>query len=83
MCEYQNLEAVEHSSQITCSRIRKPTVVCEAKRCTMSQEDGDHDMADATAGAEANGSADGEIVVEKQRLRLVCDTGRSKTPSGD
>ena len=32
--------------------------------------DGDHEMADATAGDEANG-ANGDFVKEKQRLRLV------------
>ncbi|KAK5134809.1 RNA polymerase subunit AC19 [Meristemomyces frigidus] len=32
--------------------------------------DGDHEMADATAGAEANGTS-GDFVKEKQRLRLL------------
>lgn len=38
----------------------------------MSSSNPDHEMEDATAGAEANGSAIGEeIIVEKQRLRLL------------
>ncbi|KAK5120000.1 RNA polymerase subunit AC19 [Meristemomyces frigidus] len=36
----------------------------------MAQTDGDREMADATAGADANG-ADGEFVREKQQLRLL------------
>lgn len=31
----------------------------------------DHDMADATAGAHANGSENGDIAQEKQRIRIV------------
>lgn len=37
----------------------------------MAQENGDHEMADATAGAEANGSDGGDFAFEKQRLRVV------------
>lgn len=38
----------------------------------MSQENGDHNMADTTAGAEMDGGEYGEdIMVEKQRLRMV------------
>lgn len=37
----------------------------------MAQENGDQEMADTTAGAEANGSAGGELGFEKQRLRTV------------
>lgn len=37
----------------------------------MAQENGDHEMANATAGAEANGSDGAEMTVEKLRLRMV------------
>lgn len=37
----------------------------------MPQQNGDHDMTDATAGAEEDGATNGDAVKEKQRLRLV------------
>lgn len=37
----------------------------------MAHQNGDKEMADATGGAEADGSANGDFVREKQRLRLV------------
>lgn len=40
----------------------------------MSQDNGDHEMADATAGAEANGSEGPEFTFEKPRLRTVRPT---------
>ena len=37
----------------------------------MAGKDDDEDMADATGGAEAGGSENGDFVIEKQRLRMV------------
>lgn len=38
----------------------------------MAQENGDHEMADATAGAEVNASSEaGDFAFERQRLRVV------------
>jgi hypothetical protein len=37
----------------------------------MSQQNGDHEMADATGGAEQNGSLVEDFGEEKQRLKLV------------
>lgn len=49
------------------SLVNKP-----AKGAKMAQENGDHEMADATAGAEVNGSSEaGDFTFEKQRLRVV------------
>lgn len=42
----------------------------------MAQQDGDQEMTDAAAGAEAHGAANGDFVREKQRLRLVLNLNR-------
>lgn len=42
----------------------------EQTKIEMATDNGDHEMADAAAGAEVNGASD-EFAHEKQRLRMV------------
>ena len=48
------------------------TIEHESRGFQMASQSEDQEMADATGGAQMNGSANGEFIVEKQRLRVVC-----------